>query len=557
MMETFVSITYTLTGLAILLFLKPALSGRNKRENQIFVIFILAVGLYAFSEATSLLIRELALSILLQKVTITAGILIGVSWLSLAVAFSDGFALTRRYTTGVGLYVVVAVLGTWLNVGNVIIGAEADVIDALFWADPQGGFFVLLGVAYLQILIATVVFSIEAFKSATIRRKQALLLAVAILPAVLGSLSNAYVLSTDFSTWDFTIYGFTASAIMFGVAMYSGQFLDITPIARRTVMDNMEDAVITLDDDNRVVDCNPRGKELCNVTDSEVGLSAAAFFDSIQIDIQTLLKETDEAETVVSSEIDGETRHFQVSVISIDTSKTHGRVVIIRDITDQKAYEKQLQQQKTQLENKNERLDQFASVASHDLKGPLNIAVSYVNIARRSDDPEDSLDEIKNAIERGERLIDDLLGIARRGQEFEYEPVQLDELAIRAWEGVSTADGSVNIETDATVSADPSHLLRLFENLFRNSVEHGGTDVTVSVGTTADGIYVADDGVGIPASKRERLFEMGATHDSNGTGYGLAIVRDIVDGHDWGIEVSGSDSGGAQFEITGVEFTTS
>jgi len=132
--------------------------------------------------------------------------------------------------------------------------------------------------------------------------------------------------------------------------------------------------------------------------------------------------------------------------------------------------------------------------------------------------------------------------------------------------------------------ADPDQLAHVFENLFRNSVEHSSTGsrpvaddsegrkppgsgaephdeetpgdgaVTIRVGTTADGdgVYVADDGPGIPAEERERVFESGYSSSPDGTGFGLAIVREIVDAHGWEVRATESADGGARFEITGV-----
>lgn len=553
-METFVGITYALTGAAILLFLKPALADREKPVNRAFAVFIVAVALYAFLDAANLLITEFGLSLLLQKATITAGILIGVSWLVFAVVFSEDYRLTRRYTTGLGLYIVVTVLGTWLNVDNMIIGAEATVLETFFWPDPQLGFFLLLGGAYLQILLGTSMFGTEALKSASIRRKQAMMLTLAIFPAVLGSLANAYVLSTDFPTVDFTIYGFAISSGVFAAAMYIGRFLDIKPIARQTVVSEMDEAVITVDNDNQVVDCNSSAKELCNITDQGIGLSATAFFDAIDIDIDTLLEAAGEVDIVVTAERDDETQYYDLSVTAINESVNRGQVIVIRDITAQKAREKQLAQQKTQLERQNERLDEFASVVSHDLKGPITVAGSYVNIARQKDDPEEAIGEIEVALQRAENLIEDLLEVARRSQEFEYESVELGKSAHQAWGSVLTDEQSLVVETDVIVTADPSHLQRLFENLFRNSIKYGGSDVTVRVGTTTDGFYIADDGVGISENERENIFDIGVTEDPDGTGYGLAIVRNIVEGHGWSIEITTSESGGARFDITNVSF---
>ena len=102
--------------------------------------------------------------------------------------------------------------------------------------------------------------------------------------------------------------------------------------------------------------------------------------------------------------------------------------------------------------------------------------------------------------------------------------------------------------------ADESRLQQLFENLFRNAVEHAGPDVRVTVGATTDGLYVADTGPGIPPSKRERVFETGYTTEGKGTGFGLSIVQQIAAGHGWEIQVTEADGGGARFDITGIEF---
>lgn len=85
-------------------------------------------------------------------------------------------------------------------------------------------------------------------------------------------------------------------------------------------------------------------------------------------------------------------------------------------------------------------------------------------------------------------------------------------------------------------------------------MEHGGHDVSVSVGTMADGFYVADTGPDIPESDSEAVFEAGYSTSEEGTGFGLRIVEQIADAHGWEVAVTDSEEGGARFEITGVEF---
>jgi signal transduction histidine kinase len=151
-------------------------------------------------------------------------------------------------------------------------------------------------------------------------------------------------------------------------------------------------------------------------------------------------------------------------------------------------------------------------------------------------------------------MIDELLTLARAGQEIETtEQCHLNELVVQSWADVQTADVELNcLIEDETIQADSSRLRHVFENLFRNVVDHNDPPLLVCVGLLDDGrgFYVEDDGDGIPESEREEVFEHGFTTSETGTGFGLSIVEDIVDAHGWSIAVTESDEGGARFEIS-------
>jgi signal transduction histidine kinase len=108
--------------------------------------------------------------------------------------------------------------------------------------------------------------------------------------------------------------------------------------------------------------------------------------------------------------------------------------------------------------------------------------------------------------------------------------------------------------------ADASLLAQLLENLFGNSLDHGGGG-TVTVGATAEGFCVADEGPGIVAADRERVFDVGFSASTTGgnTGMGLAIVRKIAGVHGWSVRLTDartpteSASRGVRFEFEGVE----
>ena len=208
------------------------------------------------------------------------------------------------------------------------------------------------------------------------------------------------------------------------------------------------------------------------------------------------------------------------------------------------------------LTRKTERLDEFASFVSHDLRNPLNVAMLRLELLA-DECNSDHLEGLEGALDRMERLIDELLTLARQGERIgDTEPIQLIESARQAWSNVETGSALLEDRTERVIYADRNRLAAVFENLFRNSVEHGGDGVTVTVGELEDerGFYVADDGPGIPGEERDRIFESGYSTAADGTGFGLTIVRDIVEAHGWTIRVTESDRGGARFEITDVEF---
>ncbi|MXR53142.1 sensor histidine kinase [Halovenus sp. WSH3] len=209
-----------------------------------------------------------------------------------------------------------------------------------------------------------------------------------------------------------------------------------------------------------------------------------------------------------------------------------------------------------EIKQERDHLEEFASIVSHDLRNPLNVASGRLALAREECDS-DHLEEVSQSLDRMDELIDDLLTLARNGQAVqELEPVNVGTAAQHCWSTVQTENASSAISIDREVLADGSRFRQLLENLIRNAIEHGGADVTVTVGELEDGFYVEDTGPGIPEPDRESVFEAGYSTTEQGTGFGLSIVSEIVEAHDWEIRVTEGDDGGARFEIRDVSFAT-
>ncbi|MFD1598300.1 hybrid sensor histidine kinase/response regulator [Halobellus rarus] len=211
-----------------------------------------------------------------------------------------------------------------------------------------------------------------------------------------------------------------------------------------------------------------------------------------------------------------------------------------------------IRERERELTRQNARLEEFASVVSHDLRNPLNVASGRLDLAREDCDSE-QLEYVADAHGRMGELIDDLLTLAReRDTDVEPTSVELASFVRSCWGNVDTGDAAFTVDVEGTVDADETQLRQLFENLLRNAVEHGGDAVRVGTLEDGDGFYVEDDGPGIPPDERGDIFEYGYSTTPGGTGFGLSIAKQCVEAHGWEIRVTDGADGGARFEISGV-----
>ena len=232
---------------------------------------------------------------------------------------------------------------------------------------------------------------------------------------------------------------------------------------------------------------------------------------------------------------------------------TDEEVDLYRTFGDLIAYTIARTERRLELRQQTERLEQFSAVVSHDLRNPLNVLSGYLEMVENDVDPS-KYGAMDRALNRMETLIHDLLVLARDGEAIgDTEPVSVTTVAEQAWSLIRAPNATLMISGEiGNVTADPNRLQQLFENLFRNAVDHGGAGVTVEIGPrTAQsgvaGMYVADDGPGFPSDAKDALFDSGfSTADSSGIG--LAIVQRIADAHGWEIDVRNDD--GAVFDFS-------
>ena len=394
------------------------------------------------------------------------------------------------------------------------VDVESFAGGAVFVAESGPLFLVQAVYGYLLLLAGTALLLWFAVRRSDVYRRQSLAILGAV--AVPWAANAVYILGLGFTVpADPTPVGFAVGGVFLAYAVFGAGVTNLTPVARSAVVDAIDDAVFVVGREEELVDLNPAARRLA-VVDDPVGEPGAVV-------------------------VDGSERWFRLRRMSLGRT---GTVLLAVELTEEMRRQRQLREQ-------NRHLEQFTHVAAHDLRNPLNAITGYTELAQETGDVS-HLEEVDQATDRIETLIDDLLTLGQEGQVAEdVVPMSLETVAERAWRGTDADDATLAVVDDCRLLADRSRLGQLLENLFVNAVAYAGDDVTVRVGTRPDGFFVADDGPGIPADEREQVFEYGySTH--GGTGLGLPVVRSIAVAHGWEVAATETTDGGARFAFSGV-----
>nr|WP_094529971.1 GAF domain-containing sensor histidine kinase [Halorubrum halodurans] len=222
-------------------------------------------------------------------------------------------------------------------------------------------------------------------------------------------------------------------------------------------------------------------------------------------------------------------------------------------LADWVSHELEREKHYAELREQNDRLDEFTGIVAHDLRNPLAAAIGFTELAREEATGETAafLSRVQSSLGRMETMIAECLMLAKEGADVgERERVDLEALVRDAWETVRTRNAALSVDVDpgTTVLADAGRLQRLLENLFRNAVEHGGPDVSVTVSGDDHGFVVADDGPGLPPAVEAALADADAENVKS-FGLGLLVVLRVVSGHGWDLAVDTSAEGTA-FRVT-------
>ncbi|WP_436924007.1 sensor histidine kinase [Halosimplex amylolyticum] len=528
--------------------LSAAIAWRNRgaRGGVALAITLGAHATWAVSTLVGTLAPGTEIAVVTSKIVITAVVVLTAAFFVFALQYTGHESYVRRETLALLAIEPVATTALiWTNEahGLMYVALEPGSTGASGLTKNYGPAFIAHTVySYSLLVIAIFLVVIFVFRSRYMYKRQVAAVSFAtFVPLTANAVSLALHLQLDLTPIVFTVTG-----VAFTWAVAREGLLNVTPIATEIILDDIDTGVIVVDTGDRVVDINDSASELFDVSKEGVIGASIPELVSERPTLKTAYEAVTAGRTSESWESQVDDRYFraQSSPLIDRRDEVVGYALLVVDLTEQRERE-------LELERRNEQLDRFAGVVSHDLRNPLQVASGRLELARR-DGKAEHFEAIERSHERMERLIEDLLSLARLDEGLDVERVDNGEVAESAWTHVDTADSTLVVSVDELfLDADRDRLSQLFENLFRNSVEHGGDGVTVSVESLPDGrgFAVSDDGPGFVDADVDAVFDDGYTTSRDGTGFGLSIVAEIADQHGWSVEAIDADAG-ARIEVT-------
>jgi PAS domain S-box-containing protein len=501
--------------------------------------------------------------------------------------------ITRRTVALLCIEPVLLVAFVWTNEWHGLIwktmelqylgSYTAEVVShgIVFWIHAVYGYLVLLG--------STILLFRALFRSPEIYQGQLVALLIGTLAPWIGN--GVFLLGL--SPIDLTPLAFSITGLALAWGLFRFQLLDIVPVARDLVMESINDGVLVLDAQYRIVDLNAAVRRLIGEERSKGIIGQPT--DKVFARLHNQVIEKLDAESVIEITI-GEgaaERYFEIRVSPLldRVKRLTGRVVILHEITDHKRIEAQMRAQNETLTKTNQDLQlarnraeeatrlksQFLATMSHELRTPLNAIIGYSDIVLAGMTGELTAEQ-RNYQERILANADHLLGLINDILDLSKVEAGRMEMSRRPFSVANwlrdvefqtrglaekkklSLEVSLDPQLPASILGDAARLKQIAINLLSNAVkftEEGCVRLDTRKGDADTWTFaVSDTGMGIPLHMQDVIFDEfrqvdGTSRRSHGgTGLGLAIVRKFVMTMGGSVRVNSEMGKGSTFTVT-------
>jgi len=430
---------------------------------------------------------------------------------------------------------------------------------------------------------------IQAYwRASHLYRRQAGLVLVGVLIPFLGNMLSLGGFN-PFPDLDLTPIMFIISGLVYAYGLFSNQLMDVLPIARDKLMEDMRDGLIVLDVQNRIVDINPAAQEMSGISSGWIGKPAQTAF-AAWADLGDIYSATVETRMEIRiSQTPPRDVEIRLSPLFNARKNLNGRLILLQDITVRKQAEETIRSYAADLERRveertaelvaaNRAKDAFLAAASHELRTPLSAIMGSSGILLEglrgplNQKQAESIQVIETSAARLLSLVNDIMDVAI----LETGKIDLYPATVRV-EDICQASLRLGNEAaarksqtvtyvpaigDPVIKTDQKRLNQILNNLLSNAVKFTpvGGKITLQVETDEVNhliqFSISDSGIGILPQDMEKLFKPFVQIDNKlsrqyeGTGLGLAITKKLVDLLGGNIQVKTEAGQGSCFIIT-------
>ncbi|MGC9398682.1 MAG: histidine kinase N-terminal 7TM domain-containing protein [Anaerolineae bacterium] len=536
-----------LVGIGVTLWLAIyAWRRRSAPGVKYFAAYMIAAVLWSLGMVMGVFFSSGVLQRLWLAVSQMGVILMPVAWIAFALCYTGRDRWLTSHTWIALLFVPGVHLSKWVLVDTLRLLPPFPILERLQWVAVMYGFLLLIVGAW---------FMIQAMLRAPMYRRQYFYIMLGALSPWVFAFIEIMGLN-PFSNFSFLPLAFALGSVLGARGVTQYKVFDIMPIAVDTVIESIDDGVMVLDHEQRIVHLNPAAQAM---------LGAPAF-DPNEEEIRTLLPqavavlENAQAHTGLQEIViphDGKSRYYELRSSPLyDQHKNFaGQLLLLHDITHRKEVEQELRQAKEAAEAANQAKSVFLANMSHELRTPLNAILGFSDLMRR--DPnlttvqQENLETIYRSGEHLLTLINDVLQMSKieAGQTtlypadfdfFRLLEATEDMFRLRAEKKGLQLIFERDPEVPRYLRADESKLRQVLLNLISNAVKftaEGGVTVRLGYREEEKGgrllVEVEDTGVGIPEDELADIFDpfvqtSSGQQSEEGTGLGLSITRQFV-----------------------------
>lgn len=404
---------------------------------------------------------------------------------------------------------------------------------------------------------------IDRFRKADefIKKQNRIILFGAFIPWLVNL---TYLLNLrPFGHLDLTPFAFIASSLIIAVGLLGFKLFDIVPIARGKIVEALQEGVLVLDAQGRVVDLNPQMRKILPHYDNIIGTTTTHLFPGL-IELNNTVHNQQNSRIEITLD-DG--RIFSVTLTSLFERQTiySGKIMVFRDVTERKQNEKK-------LEELNKLKDRLFSIISHDLRTPLLSLMDILSMASGGMVTEEEFKSYLPTLTKNIGYTSGLVENLLQWSKSQLEGTIINAVHFDIKDNVNylinnfnqlAGDKGINLKNNihvpVMVYADMDMIQAVLRNLISNAIKfcHSGDKITVDAGIKKNmaTIWISDTGVGIASENLEKLFgnynfTTRGTTNEQGTGLGLLLCKDFIEKNGGTIWVESTQGLGSSFYFT-------